>query len=44
MTKSKVDWKGVGAVLIGGVCTVALYVAALTVLFGPMAHEVVKLG
>jgi len=44
MTKNKVDWKGLGAVLAGGACTVALYLAALAVLLGPMAHEVVKLG
>ncbi len=43
MTKTKVDWKGVGAVLLGGAFTVGLYVAALAVLFGPMAHEVVKM-
>ncbi len=44
MTQNKVDWKGVGAVLAGGAFTVALYVFALAVLFGPMAHEVVRIS
>ncbi len=44
MTKNMVDWKGVGAVLAGGACTVALYLVALAVLFGPLAHEVVRIS
>ncbi len=44
MTKNMVDWKGVGAVLAGGAITLALYVVALAVLFGPLAHEVVRIS
>ncbi len=44
MTRTRVDWKGVGAVLAGGAFAVALYVAALAVLFGPMAHAVLRIS
>ncbi len=44
MSKHKIDWTAAEAVIAGGICTAAVYVIALVVLFGPMAHALTKLG
>ena len=45
MTKTnKIDWTGSAAVVLGAVGAALTYVLVLGVLFGPMAHAVVRLG
>ncbi len=44
MRKNRIDWAAAEAVIAGGICTAALYVIALAVLFGPMAHALIRLG
>ncbi len=44
MRKNRIDWTAAEAVIAGGIATAALYVIALVVLFGPMAHALTKLG
>ena len=44
MSKQKIDWSGIGAEIAGGATAGALYLAALIILFGPMAQALSKLG
>lgn len=44
MRNHKIDWTAAEAMIAGGVATAAVYVIALVVLFGPMAHALARLS
>ncbi len=45
MTKTtKIDWTGHAAIVAGAFGAAVGYLLALVVLFGPMAHEVVRMA